>query len=94
MLRVLVRDAKSSGQYPSGYYNNEAGVTGKSSRFVTITSRPVPASSDIELHKLGDDRSDRSILGDNLQALQGKNGIVQVTDITVKYDEEAGSSQR
>ena len=93
MLRVLVRDAKSSGQSHSGYYN-EAGVTGKSSRFVTITSRPVPASSDVELHKLGDDRSDRSILGNNQQALQGKNGIVQVTDITVKYDEKAGSSQR
>ncbi len=93
MLRVLVRDAKSSGQH-SGYYNNEAALTGKSSRFVTITSRPAPTGSDVELHKLGDDRSDRSILGNNLQTLQGQNGIVQVTDISVKYDEEAGSSQK
>jgi hypothetical protein len=92
MLRVLVRDAKSSRQNHSGYYNNDVGVTGTSSRFVTITSKPAPANSDVELHKLGDDRSDRSILGDDPGALRGQNGIVQVTDITVKYDEEAGSS--
>ncbi len=93
MLRVLVRDAKSSGQH-GGYYDNEVGATGKSSRFVTITSRPAPnAGSDVELHKLGDDRSDRSILGNGLLALQGKKGIVQVTDFSVKYDEEGGGRQ-
>jgi hypothetical protein len=93
MLRVLVREAKSSGHSHSGYYHNEAGLTGNSGRFVTITSRPVPESSDVELLKVGDDRSDRSILG-NQPALQGENGIVQVTDITVKFDEGPRSSQR
>lgn len=89
MLRVLVRDAKSSHQYPSGYQDKESGVTGNHSRFVTITSRPTPNSgSDLELHKLDDDRSDRSILGGIGERLQAKTGIVQVTDITVKYDEE------
>ena len=95
MLRVLVRDVKSSRQYPSGYQDKESGVTGNHSRFVTITSRAAPNSgSDLELHKLGDDRSDRSILGGNGERVQTKNGIVQVTDITVKYDEEAESAQR
>ncbi len=92
MLRVLVRDAKSSRGYPSGYYDKEPGHTGNHSRFVTITSRPAPSGSDIELNKMGDDdRSDRSIL--NNGEGRSKAGIVQVTDITVKYDEETQSSQ-
>ncbi|KAK4157290.1 hypothetical protein C8A00DRAFT_40266 [Chaetomidium leptoderma] len=91
MLRVLVRDAQSSGQDHSGYYDDsEVGVTGKSSRFVSITSRPPPANSDVELHKLGDDRSDRSILGNNAQT---SNGIVQVTDISIKDDEDTGGEE-
>ncbi len=67
-------------------------------RFVTITSKPAPNSSHVELHKMRDDRSlrsDRSILGSSghHERLQSTNGIVQVTNITVKYDEEAGSVQ-
>ena len=70
-------------------------MTGNHSRFVTITSRPTPNSgSDLELHKLDDDRSDRSILGGIGERLQAKTGIVQVTDITVKYDEETEIAQR
>jgi hypothetical protein len=92
MLRVLVRDAKSSRQYPSGYYNKDSGLTGNHSRFVTISSRPAPSGSDVELHKMGDDdRSDRSIL--NNAEGRTKAGIVQVTDITVKYDEERENSR-
>ncbi len=67
-------------------------MTGSHSRFVTITSRPTPNNSDVELHKLGDDRSNRSILGSNGLGVQAKNGIVQVTDITVEY-EETGSAE-
>jgi len=92
MLRVLVREAQSSLQYPSGYYDKETGVSGNYSRFVTITSTRPPGAattSDVELHKLGDDRSDRGILdNDSGKAPQVKAGIVQVTDITIKYDEE------
>ncbi|KAK4125525.1 hypothetical protein N657DRAFT_568158 [Parathielavia appendiculata] len=91
MLRVLVKEAASSRGYKSGgYFDRGTGVTGNHSRFVTISSRPAPTNSELELHKLGDDRSDRSILGNNpnLQVPQAKNGIVQVTDIVVKYDEE------
>ena len=87
------KDAKSSRQNPSGYFDKEVGVIGNSSRFVTIGSRPAPNSSDVELHKLGDDRSDRSILGSRGNGLQAKNGIVLVTNITVKYDEEAENTQ-
>ena len=59
-----------------------------------MTSRPTPnGGSDLELHKLGDDRSDRSILGGNGERVQATTGIVQVTDITVKYDEETESAQ-
>lgn len=93
MLRVLVRDAKSSRQYASSYHDKETGLTGNHSRFVTITSRPAPETSDVELHKLGDDRSDRSILGTDGQELQATKGIVQVTNITIKYDEGTGSAQ-
>ena len=95
MLRVLVRDVKSSRNYPSDYY---AKGTGNTSRFVTISSRPPPAGSDLELHKLGDDGSERSILGNNnnnndsgngnAAGLQSRNGIMQVTDITIRYDDE------
>ncbi len=92
MLRVLVREAQSSLQYPSGYYDKETRVSGNYSRFVTITSTRPPGAattSDVELHKLGDDRSDRGILDDDVgKGLQAKTGIVQVTDITIKYDEE------
>ncbi|KAK3905539.1 hypothetical protein C8A05DRAFT_41503 [Staphylotrichum tortipilum] len=99
MLRVLVREAKSSRNYPSDYYAKETGL-GNTSRFVTISSRPAPSGSDIELHKLGeDDRSDRSILGNGspnaattpgsgTPAPQPKNGIMHTTDIVVKYDDE------
>jgi hypothetical protein len=96
MLRVLVKEAASSRGYKSGYYDRETGVTGNHSRFVTISSRPARTNSELELHKLGDDRSDRSILGNNnggLQVPQAKNGIVQVTDIVVKYDEESTSTE-
>jgi hypothetical protein len=88
MLRVLVRDSQSSRGYLTGYYDKATGANGTHSRFVTITSsRPAPAGSDIELHKLGDDGSDRSILGENGQCPRSKNGIVQVTNFTVKYEE-------
>lgn len=92
MLRVLVHDDKSSHKYSSGYYNKGMGAIGNNSRFVTITSRSAPNNSDVELHKLGDDRSDRSILGNSGLGLQTKNGIVQVTNITVKY-EDTGSAE-
>jgi hypothetical protein len=93
MLRVLVKEAASSRGYKSGYYDRGTGITGNHSRFVTISSRPARTNSELELHKLGDDRSDRSILGSNgnnngMQVPHAKNGIVQVTDITVKYDEQ------
>jgi hypothetical protein len=101
MLRVLVKEAASSRGYKSGYYDRATGITGNHSRFVTISSRPARTNSELELHKLGDDRSDRSILGNKngnngLQAPQAKHGIVQVTDIVVKYDEESteGSGAR
>jgi hypothetical protein len=42
---------------------------------------------DVALYKLGDDRSDRRILGNNGLGSQAKNEIVQVMDITVKYNE-------
>ena len=88
MLRVLVRDVQSSGGYLTGYYDKATGANGTHSRFVTITSsRPAPAGSDVELHKLGDDGSDCSILGENGQGQRSKNGIVQVTNFTVKYEE-------
>lgn len=88
MLRVLVRDSQSSRGYNTGYDDKEAGVSGTHSRFVTITSsRPAPPGSDLELHKMGDDRSDRSILRENEQHPQTKNAIMQVTDISVKYEE-------
>jgi len=75
------KDVKSSRQNPGGYYDKEVGVVGNSSRFVTIGSRPAPNSSHVELHKLGDDRSDRSILGRRGHGLQAKNRIVLVTNI-------------
>ena len=100
MLRVLVREAKSSRNYPSDYYAKETGL-GNTSRFVTISSRPAPSGSDVELHKLGeDDRSDRSILGNGSPNGNGgatvggaaggqpKTGIMHTTDIVVKYDDE------
>ncbi len=99
MLRVLVREAKSSRNYPSDYYAKETGL-GNTSRFVTISSRPAPSGSDVELHKLGeDDRSDRSILGNGspgtgagtpggAAGAQPKTGIMHTTDIVVKYDDE------
>lgn len=110
MLRVLVRDAKSSRNYPSGYYGgggDDTAVTGNYSRFVSVTGSKHPSqrhpaagsNSEVELHKMGDDGSDRSILGGNggggggervVQGLQPpQNGIVQVTDFTVKYDAES-----
>jgi hypothetical protein len=98
MLHVLVRDVKSSHQYSSGYRNKRTSMVGNHSWFVTITSRPAPNNSDVELGELGDDRSDRSVLGNNGLGSQAKNGIVQVTDITIKYEEtyldtlDAGSS--
>ncbi|KAK3985074.1 hypothetical protein QBC44DRAFT_275969 [Cladorrhinum sp. PSN332] len=84
MLRVLVRDAKSSRNYHSGYIK-ETGISGNRSRIVTIQSKAARRESDTEMHKLGDDRSDRSILADN-----GKKngGIVQIVDFTVKYDDD------
>jgi hypothetical protein len=108
MLRVLVRDVKSSRGYQTGYANNDAGLTGNYSRFVTITSKPARVTSDIELHKMDDDGSDRSILGGNNNhnssnnhnhqeregGVQPKNrGIVQVTEITVKYGEGEGEGE-
>lgn len=96
MLRVLVRDVKSSRNRGSAYPNH-GGISGNASRFVTITSRAAPPNSDVDLHKLGDDRSDRSILGNNNnnkannneeEGQRPKNGIMQVTDITVKYDND------
>lgn len=86
MLRVLVREAKSSDQYHSGYAN-ETYVTGNYSRFVSVTGRPGPKGTrEVELHKMDDDGSDRSILGSSGGAPQPKNGIVQVTGFTVQYD--------
>jgi hypothetical protein len=92
MLRVLARDVKSSHKYSSGYYNKRMGATGNHSRFVTITGRAAPNNSDGDLHKLGDDRSGRSIVGNKGLELQGKNGIVHITDSTIKY-EETGSAE-
>ncbi|AEO70849.1 5889bcb4-e80d-4a4a-a150-786807b6c81e [Thermothielavioides terrestris] len=86
MLRVFVRDVKSSRQYRSGYAE-QTGTAGNYSRFVTITSQAGPPASDVELDKMGDEGSDRSILGTNADPGRAKNGIVQVTDITVKYDD-------
>ena len=104
MLRVLIRDANRKGSpsrqgHMSAFYGIETGMAGGSNfgRFVTITSKPVPTNSrHVELHKMGDDRSlrsDRSILGSggHHERLQSTNGIVQVTNITVKYDEEVAS---
>ncbi len=103
MLRVLIRDANRKGSpsrqgHLSAFYGIEMGLPGNKNlgRFVTITSKPVPNdSSHVELRKMGDDRSlrsDRSILGSGgHERLQSTNGIVQVTNITVKYDEEAVS---
>ncbi|KAK4233264.1 hypothetical protein C8A03DRAFT_39037 [Achaetomium macrosporum] len=89
MLRVLVREAKSSRNYHSSAYADQNALSGNVSRFVTITSRAAPATtSDVELHKMGDDGSDRSILGSNGEGPQGKGGIVQVTNITVQYDRD------
>ncbi|KAJ4288799.1 hypothetical protein N0V88_007126 [Collariella sp. IMI 366227] len=97
MLRVLVRDVKSSSRgYHSRYYaDKDPGATANHSRFVTITSRarPAPSSSETELHKLGDDRSDRSILGKTGTAPTG-TGIVQVTEVSIKYDEEAAAKRK
>ncbi len=89
MLRVLVRDAKSTRQYLSGYYDKEAGAAGHFSRFTPIPSSRAPNSSHIKLHKLGDDRSDRSILGSSEHVSEAKKGVIQVkNDITVKYEEK------
>jgi hypothetical protein len=93
MLRVLVREAKSSRNYHSSAYADQNGLTGNATgRFVTITSRAAPATtSDVELHKMGDDGSDRSILGNDGPGStqgKGKGGIMQVTNITVQYDQD------
>ncbi|KAK4223848.1 hypothetical protein QBC38DRAFT_548146 [Podospora fimiseda] len=90
MLRVLVRDAKTSRQYHSGYIK-ETGVSGNRSRMVTIQSKAARMNSETEMHKMGDDRSDRSILAGN----EKKNcGIVQVVDFTVKYDDDDDASKK
>ncbi|KAK4187927.1 hypothetical protein QBC35DRAFT_383787 [Podospora australis] len=93
MLRVLVKDRKSSRNYPNSGYMKETGLSANRSRMVTIQSRPMPTASDVELHKLGDDdRSDRSILGSNNENINpGKAGIVQVTDFSVKYDDNVAN---
>ncbi|KAL2131951.1 hypothetical protein VTI74DRAFT_4406 [Chaetomium olivicolor] len=92
MLRVLVCDVKSlsRGYHGGCYVDKDTVMPSNHSRFVTITSRarPAPTSSVVELHKLGDDRSDRSILGKTVPGHSG-NGIIQVTEITVKYNEDA-----
>ncbi|GAB1315642.1 hypothetical protein MFIFM68171_05852 [Madurella fahalii] len=86
MLRVLVRDAKSSRNTHSGYAN-ETYATGNYSRFVSVTGRAgTKTTSEVELQKMDDDGSDRSILGNNGAARQPKNGIVQVTGFTIQYD--------
>lgn len=94
MLRVLVRDAKTSRQYHSGYVK-ETGASGNRSRMITISSRPAPTSSDLELHRLGDDdQSDRGILVQNGEKVNpGKNGIAQVTEFTVQYEDEKAAQK-
>lgn len=87
MLRVLARDAKSSRNYHSGY-KKETGVSNNRSRIVTIQSKAQRKDSDTELRELGDDRSDRCILGTNGEksGANGKGGIMQVVDFSVQYD--------
>ncbi|KXX78526.1 hypothetical protein MMYC01_206366 [Madurella mycetomatis] len=86
MLRVLVREAKSLDQCPSGYAN-ETYVTENYSRFVSVTGRPGPkATPEVELQKIDDEGSDRSILGSSGGAPQPKNAIVQMTGFAVQYD--------
>lgn len=94
MLRVLVRDAKTSRQYHSGYVK-ETGASGNRSRMITISSRPAPTGSDLELHRLGDDdQSDRGILVQNGEKVNpGKNGIAQVTEFTVQYEDEKAAQK-
>ncbi|KAK4465109.1 hypothetical protein QBC42DRAFT_219432 [Cladorrhinum samala] len=87
MLRVIVRDAKSSRNYGSGY-KKETSASVNRSRIVTIQSKAQRKDSDTELRELGDDRSDRYILETKSEkaGVGGKGGIMHVVDFSVEYD--------
>ncbi|KAH6632708.1 hypothetical protein F5144DRAFT_260347 [Chaetomium tenue] len=97
MLRVLFRDAKTSLQHHhrtrSSFYDKEMGIgsSNNHSRRTATSRPPLPGNSDHDLHlqKSVDDRSDRSMLGDDGEGLQPEDGILRVTDITVEYDKRS-----
>lgn len=98
MLRVLCREAKTSLQHHhrtrSSFYDKELGIGSSShnrSRRTDTSRPPLPGNSenDLQLQKSIDDRSDRSILGDEGERLRTDDGILRVTDITVEFDKRS-----